>query len=725
MTRKVRGWLAVLAVLLMAALAGALLPASPAGAAPVLGPGAISMTIRSVTPNSPAPAATAHQLTVELDIINNIGVQIPNVTIEAVRGVPITRQTELSAAIAHPQVPTFSTFTVAMRSQQIGALDPCTNCTATVVYTTTYGTQNDADLCQCANAIYPLYFSAVTVVDGRKVTLASAQTFLPSFLKTPAKAQIGWVWPLLDTPHRGVADSLFADDSLAAEIAPGGRLDQLLDVVEQVGRNVPLTILTDPNLIDELAVMATGYRVKSDNVLVRHPASVDAANWLDRLRQVLALPKMEISFTPYADPPVQSLQQAGLHWAMGLPTERAKLRVAQALGTQALPNDVQWPAGGTIGPDTLSTLVDQGVTSVVLSDKTLPKGTDDPVVPTALAPVRSSAGTATAAVTSTPIEHQVKALLNPNGPGLTGLPRLVATLALRVVTDVTAAPYLVITPPRNMLTVDPTVAARVIEATADTAWSRAVPVGQAVSTLPAVDHGRLHVQSFPQIGPHALTHLRYVIGAIPGIASMFKFKGSSTSERIHTALSVGVARAESTALLNQSGTNQAAKRLAHRVRLMCHRVVLVHPTTSAAYTLGSQNSRLPVTITNRLPDRVHVVVTMQGAQGFSATPQSRSIPANSTVQLRVPTHVNRVGLFYVQVQLTAPNGLPLSTPLRLTVHSTALGTIGVIITVVAAVVLVAALLARFVRRQRRRRADEGPTPPAPPIPVTASAGSDD
>jgi hypothetical protein len=96
---------------------------------------------------------------------------------------------------------------------------------------------------------------------------------------------------------------------------------------------------------------------------------------------------------------------------------------------------------------------------------------------------------------------------------------------------------------------------------------------------------------------------------------------------------------------------------------------------------------------------------------------TRTVAPSSTVQVRLPTHVDRVGRFEVRVFLSTPDGLSMSSPITLTVHSTALGTVGVVITVIAGVVLVAALLIRFVRRMRRRRRPPS-APPAPePTPV--------
>lgn len=708
---------------LIAATALTMTPAFARDTSP-LRPGALSLTITGVTPSSLPPASHPRKLQVSYEITNNTGSDLHGVTLNAVRGVPIYNQKELDAAFARPKPPT-SDLASPLKSKSIGDAAACADCTLDGEYTTTFDVEQDADLCQCANAVYGIYFTLVAnAPDGTVVDLATAQTYLPSFTKTPAKAQVGWMWPLLDRPHRLTNDKLFTDDTLAAEVAPGGRLDQLLSVLEKLDDpntpqlDVPVTIVTDPELIDELAVMSRGYLVKTPQGPVSGTGQAAAADWLQRLRAVLDRGHMRITFTPYADPPVESMQHAGLTWTMGLPTQHALTRVSRVLGMQTLPNDIEWPASETLSQKTLSTLVSQGVHGFVLDDETLPKGSTATAVPSSLAPLLTPNGTATAAVTSTPIEHWVHRVLDPNGARLNELPQLIATMALRVENDLTGAPYIMVTPPRSLLSVDPDTAAQAIEATSRSVWSRPVPLEQALTAgTPSVDHGNLHPQSSPQIGSRAVRRIKYVLGSIPGLGTLFA--DAAPRAQITTRMPIGVLRAESTTLLAEGGTKPATGKLARRVRGIRNNVVLVHPTTGGAYTLGSKNSKLPVTITNRLSSAVSVVVTMTGAEGFSADPVTKRIDPNSTVQLRVPTHVDRVGLFYVQVNLTTPDGLSLSTPLTLTVHSTALGTIGIVITIAAGVVLVAALIIRFVRRRRKRR--KPTTSPAPTaVPATAT-----
>jgi hypothetical protein len=306
-------------------------------------------------------------------------------------------------------------------------------------------------------------------------------------------------------------------------------------------------------------------------------------------------------------------------------------------------------------------------------------------------------------------------VLRPGGPGLGALPQLVAQLALHVEKSLDRSHFIVVVPPRE-LTVDPAIAERTILATASTVWSKPLPLRAATSVITPVSHGQLRKRVAPPSFPaQTKAALDYVNSSLPGLSTLFTT--AADRQTYLGTVPIAIQRAQSTTLLSDSTHSVAfARRLATSVRALRGSVVLVRPS-NGTYTLPSSNSRLPVTISNRLAATVQVVVTASSLPGFSADAITRTIAPSSTVQVRVPTHVDRVGRFEVRVFLATPDGLSMSNPITLTVHSTALGTIGVVITVVAGVVLAAALLIRFVRRMRRRR--RPPTnPPAPePVPV--------
>ena len=679
--------------------------------------GDVTLTVLDVSPSSPAVSSSPQPLKITLELQNNTNRLLKDVVISGSRSDPITTQSALDGAIAKPKPPS-SNLVAPLGNTYRYDLAPRSS--ADVFFTSTTDVRSDSDLHLYANAIYPLYFTAdYNPPNAATQRLAVAQTYVPSFTSEPAKLRVGWVWPLLDRPHRLLYDSTFLDDDLAEEVSPGGRLDQMLSVVEQVGAQVPMTLITDPELIDELAVMSNGYRVRTSAGTVPGTGSAAASAWLARLRQVLAQPHMEISLTPPADPAVESLHRAQLSWTVGL-SAAARIRVVAALGGTLPPTDISWPAEQTLSAGTLGTLAAQGVKSVVASDKVLPKNAAAPIVPNALAPLQTASGRVTAAVTSTSLNRWVKAVLSARGTGLAALPELVAETAMRTETSLTRSHYVVLIPPRDLDLKSVDVAVRAIRETADSPWSSPLPLRAAIATVAPVSHGRLRPErvSVPNLPPRSLLDLNFVTQSLPEVGALFTVAADRAAAlgRIPAA----VQRAESSAFLYDRDTGAAyADKVADQLRRLANRVTLVRPSTGS-YTLASQNSSLPITIANHLAAPVRVVITLSSTPGFSAKPVAKTIPANSTTQVRVPTHVNRVGRFDVDVDLATTTGFGLTGSLRLTVHSTALGTIGVVITVVAAVILVLALLIRFARRMHKRRAPSEPTAQQPaPAPAGA------
>jgi hypothetical protein len=178
-------------------------------------------------------------------------------------------------------------------------------------------------------------------------------------------------------------------------------------------------------------------------------------------------------------------------------------------------------------------------------------------------------------------------------------------------------------------------------------------------------------------------------------------------------LPAAVQRVESSAWRQDpaAGVDVAEKLTAHLDSIESG-VRIVRPV-NGTYTLASSNSPLPVTVENSLavPVTVSVQVTsVNGLPGFRASPaRAQTVAPNTKVIVHVPTRVERTGKFEVQAVLLTPSATQIGDPVFVSVHSTALGTIGVIITIVAAVVLALALVVRLIRRMRRRR------PPAAPV----------
>jgi hypothetical protein len=343
----------------------------------------------------------------------------------------------------------------------------------------------------------------------------------------------------------------------------------------------------------------------------------------------------------------------------------------------------------------------------------LPSTQQTPIA-NALTQVQTTAGPVAAVVTSTHIQRWVPSVLSIGGAGLAQLPQLVSEVALRAVINGSSGGYVAIVPPRT-LDPSPDVATRAILDTADAFWSKGITVAAAQRTVTPSERGPLQPPRKDGAGlsPTIVSAASRVTQYIPALRTMLS---ASDADRLLGSLPAALQRAESADwTLDRSAGDAFAASLSSRIDQVESGVRVVRPT-DGTYTLASSNSPLPVTIENNLDVTVTVsvqVVSANGLPGFSAQEISHErIPPNTKVTLHIPTHTERTGRFEVQAQLLTPSGDLIGAAVPLTVHSTALGLVGVIITVVAGGILALALVVRFVRRFRGRNR---PGPTGPPV----------
>ena len=198
------------------------------------------------------------------------------------------------------------------------------------------------------DGVYPVLLNVNGTVDGDQRRVGELPTFLVQQPVVPAaRTAVGWLWPLTERTHRGPTGE-FLDDGLADSIAPGGRLDRALAVIErlpgstapggtQIVPAIPVALAIDPALVEELELMAAGpYAV--DGVADAGRGTDAAAAFLDRLTAVAAV--HPVVALPYGDVDVDSLDAAGLSAVVirslpGSPEGTAQDPVPDAAGRDA------------------------------------------------------------------------------------------------------------------------------------------------------------------------------------------------------------------------------------------------------------------------------------------------------------------------------------------------------------------------------------------------------
>ena len=207
--------------------------------------------------------------------------------------------------------------------------------------------------------------------------LSTDHTLLPYWpgSRTAANLQsrlrISWIWPLVDQPHHRACTAL-TDNSLAAELAPDGRLSALL-AAGSVHADADLTWMVDPALLSDAATMSSRYQVGGQpncTGAVYQPASPGAQGWLTGLRKVTAAQRTVL--TPYANVDMPALVNQGLTKDLA-----AAYQLGDTVGNSVLRgtfgHEIAWPAGGTADLSVLTNLAAADhIGTVVLTSSEMP-----------------------------------------------------------------------------------------------------------------------------------------------------------------------------------------------------------------------------------------------------------------------------------------------------------------------------------------------------------------
>jgi hypothetical protein len=587
----------------------------------------------------------------------------------------------------------------------------------------------------------------------------AARTFLPfwpgkSASRTVKPVSLAWIWPLIDVPHQTACPTL-RDDSLAASLASGGRLSQLLAVGgSAAGRRAGLTWAIDPALLNDAKVMTARYRVGGSPTCASaspRPASKAAQAWLTGVQSATA--RQDFFVTPYADVDVAALAHRGLNtelanaFADGRAEAQAKQMLGQAQRTTAYPGDgpgvtgpIAWPAGGIADYGVLESLAapPTQVRTVILNSTMMPPSPPVSYTPTA--------------VTTTPdgLGSQLNVLLADDGigrilaapaarlPGLTAGTRspaaaafareqwFLAETAMIAAEGPHVARAVVVAPPRRW---DPgtALASALLNETVSTPWLHPASLASLVTT--AHPAGQAHRQdprqlqvSRDELRPSLLQQVQRVEGQI----------GLLTSIRLHPPpryLSTAIDAVESTAWSEIPHGRRTAKQLLRGISAYVaaqqQQVTIVDPLR---VTLGGKSGEVPVSIANHLRQAIRVQLRVAPSPGRITIEKFAglvTVAAGTQRTIKIPVRAAQAGTSVLTLWLTTPDGRPLPhSTARLTVEATHFGTMAIVIIGIALGVFVITAAARAIRRGMRSPVGDGGAGEAGEAQEASSAGPD-
>ncbi len=604
--------------------------------------------------------------------------------------------------------------------------------------------------------VYPMLVTLGGESDSGGLTrLASAPFLLPvlgippatpgdppgPMLRRPAQpAPLTVLWPLAAAPERlptGPGEPMLVHsdragtDPLAAEIAPGGRLDGLLGALEQVvppgsPLGAAVCVAVDPLLLETLDGMSHGYRVAYPDGISAGTGARDARSWLDRLRG--AVQGRCVLPLPYADADLVALSRAGLTDLEALATSTGARLVSELLGVQPLAG-VSWPADEMLDERTLADLTALQTHAVLLDPRgivSLPLLQPAPLPVVSQPPADNVASDVVSLVSSSSSTAAPVGLLID--PLLTGaLARVDSPLSAQdglsalVYRAVGGRPILLV-PPRRwqapgteatalLSTARQLLAAGFVTPRELSALATIRPAGSAV----AVSYPpQASAEEIPTQVTAVLQQDRDVLRDLQ-VATVLDPAANLRPAALLDPLRLGLLRGVSSAW---RGTPKAAMLVtaqdSDRLDELRRSVRIVR--SPGPYTLAASDSPLLITVSNGLPVGMQVALDLSETAGLRAGGVGlQLVPARSTRQLIIPAKVSRAGQFSVDARLSTPGGTPLGEPSTLQLRSTAFGTVTVALTTSASVALVALVARAIVRRVRRtRQAGDHVTGPGEP-----------
>ncbi|MEV7501954.1 DUF6049 family protein [Streptomyces sp. NPDC093018] len=250
-----------------------------------------------------------------------------------------------------------------------------------------------------ANGVYEfgVALSGQTSAQPWQQVLGVQRTFLPwqpSDADTKTRTTV--LWPLLSTVHMTAKTGagelqtpVFVNDDLAKELAPGGRLDQLVSL----GKDLDVTWVIDPDLLASVDAMASGnYRLQGDgDTTVAGPKEHQALakQWLANLQK--AVVGKEVVALPFADPDLASLAHRGTSVTGSLSHLKDATDVAATTVKTVLhvtpSTDYAWPVNGAVDPSIMRVATSAGADRVIARSDSLQETAGLSYTPSAARPV--------------------------------------------------------------------------------------------------------------------------------------------------------------------------------------------------------------------------------------------------------------------------------------------------------------------------------------------------
>lgn len=540
--------------------------------------------------------------------------------------------------------------------------------------------------------------------------LGIERTFLPWQPTAAAKkSKFTYLWPLISSTHltaRTGADQqqtpIFQNDDLTAELAPGGRLQQLV----ALGKNLPVTWVIDPDLLATVDAMTKPYEVQgqTEDETTDGRSQAVAKQWLNDLQQ--AVEGHQVVALPFADPDLASLAHRGKNVSGAL----SHLQTATALASTTVDTilhvrprtDFAWPVNGAIDSSIVDVATSAGAHNIIARSDSLRETGDLQYTPTA---ARQIGGGNTAVVADAGLSTAFMGDMTRAENATLAVQKFLAQTQMLTLQAPDKQRSIVVAPQRMPTTSQAQAMAAALGGLSGR-WTQPATLGEAAKAQP--DPRATQRVPAARSYPAALRRQELPTDGFRKIqqtqATLDKFEVILTAkERVVTPFGSAIMREMSTSWrTDPRGATGFRDSVQTYLQGLTEKVRLVKKTDM---TLSGRSATIPVTVQNNLLQPVQLRLVLRSGQGNRLAvgdPQVVTVQGGHSQSVKFGTTANANGRAWVTAQMYTVDDQAYGPEMSFTVNVTEITS--TVILVIAGGVLLLVLAGIRIYLQRKRSA---------------------
>ncbi|MCZ7459243.1 DUF6049 family protein [Streptomyces sp. WMMC940] len=552
--------------------------------------------------------------------------------------------------------------------------------------------------------------------------LGIERTFLPWQPESVDKrTQLTFLWPLISTTHLSAETGsdeqqtpVFENDALAAELAPGGRLEQLVSL----GSQLPITWVIDPDLLATVDAMTRNYEVRTetgDTVPGRSQAV--AKQWLSSLEQ--AVQDRQVVALPFADPDLASLAHRGKDVSGSLSHLQPATAVAETTVETVLhvkpSTDFAWPVEGAVDPSIVDVATSAGAHNIIARSDSLKETGSVSYTPSAARPI---GGGTTAVVADARLSKAFYGDLSKAGTSTLAVQQFLAQSLALTHQAPDAQRSIVVAPQRMPTAGQAQTMAKALQGLAGQRWTQPLDLIAAAEAKPDPD-ATTRVPASSQY-PKNLRARELPVQTFQDIKStqetLDNFKIILTSpDRVVTPFGNAINREMSTSWRGRAGV---AAQYRNGVQTYLEDLTTeVRLIQKSALTLSGRSATIPVTVQNKLVQGVdNLVLRLKSSNptrlklddGSVIAEQPIKINGGHSQSVKFTAAANANGPVQVTAQLYTEDGKLYGGPMTFTVKASEI-TPTVMLVIAGGVLLLVLAGVRMYTQRKRAAAREAAT----------------